>query len=161
VRSAVWLENSSRRAVHLLKYDGWWRVASALATVMRRLEPLTGPLSLIPVPLGSRRLRRRGYNQGERIAAALSALTGAPVRDVLVRVRETPSQTALTPEQRAANVAGAFTASAAVAGRCVLVDDVFTTGATLLAAGRALREAGAARVDAVTFARARNTVGLE
>jgi ComF family protein len=161
VRSAVWLDAAARRAVHHLKYDGWWRVADAMALAMRGLEPLTGRVSLIPVPLGSRRFRRRGYNQSERIAAALSRASGAPLRDVLRRVRETPSQTALTPEQRAANVAGAFAADAGIGGRCVLVDDVFTTGATLLAAAAALRAAGAERVDAVTFARARNAVGQD
>ncbi len=161
VRSAVWLDDAGRRAVHHLKYDGWWRVADAMALAMRGLEPLTGRLSLIPVPLGSRRLRKRGYNQSERIAAALARLTGAAVCDVLRRERETPSQTALTPEQRAANVAGVFAASARIGGRCVLVDDVFTTGATLLAAAEALRAAGAAQVDAVTFARARNAVGQD
>jgi ComF family protein len=161
VRSAVWLDDAARRAVHHLKYEGWWRAADALALAMRGLEPLTGRLSLIPIPLGSRRLRRRGYNQSERIAAALSRATGAPVRDVLRRTRETPSQTALTPEARAANVAGAFLASSRLDGRCVLVDDVFTTGATLLAAAAALEAAGAEQVDAVTFARARNAVGQD
>ena len=160
VRSAVWLDASARRAVHHLKYDGWWRTAEAMAASMRSLEPLTGSLSLIPIPLGSRRLRRRGYNQSERIARALGGLLGHPVRDGwLVRGRETPSQTALTPEERAANVAGAFRAAGRPDGRCVLVDDVFTTGATLLAAAAALREAGVPAVDAVTFARARNAVG--
>lgn len=159
-RSAVWLDASSRRAVHHLKYDGWWRAADAMAASMRGLEPLTGSLSLIPIPLGSRRLRRRGYNQSERIARGLAGLLGHPVReDWLARGRETLSQTALTPEERAANVAGAFRAAGRPAGRCVLVDDVFTTGATLLAAAAALREAGAPAVDAVTFARARHTVG--
>lgn len=160
-RSAVWLDEAARRAVHHLKYDGWWRVADAMALAMRGLEPLTGRLSLVPVPLGSRRLRRRGYNQSERIAEALSRSIGAPVRDVLRRTRDTRSQTALTPEERAANVAGAFAAAGTLTGRCVLVDDVFTTGATLLAAAAALRAAGAEHVDAVTFARARNAVGQD
>lgn len=161
VRSAVWLDASSRRAVHHLKYDGWWRAADAMAASMRGLEPLTGSLSLIPIPLGSRRLRRRGYNQSERVARGLAGLLGHPVRaDWLARGRETPSQTALTPEERAANVAGAFRAGGRPAGRCVLVDDVFTTGATLASAGAALAAAGAARVEAVTFARAEPPVSL-
>lgn len=159
VRSAVWLDQDARRAVHHLKYDGWWRTAEAMALSMRVLEPLTGSLSLIPIPLGSRRLRRRGYNQSERIAAALGALRGLPVRTAwLVRRRDTPSQTALTPEERAANVAGAFAAAQRPHGRCVLVDDVFTTGATLRAAAQALRAGGAEVVDAVTFGRARTSV---
>jgi len=166
VRSAVWLDESARRAVHALKYDGWWRTSEAMAAVMTGLDPLTGPLLLVPIPLGARRRRQRGYNQSEALADALVPLArgGAGRRDVraelLARGRETPTQTALTPEERAANVAGAFVGRSGAEGRhCVLVDDVFTTGATLLAAAAALRTAGAASVDAVTFARARRAVG--
>ena len=155
VRSAVWLDQSARLAVHRLKYEGWWRVAESLAEAMRGLEPLTGGVSLMPVPLGARRARVRGYNQSERIAAALGRRMGAPVRtDVLRRTRETQTQTALTPEARRANLAGAFTATGAGGLEVVLVDDVFTTGATLAAAAEALQAAGAASVDGVTFARA-------
>jgi ComF family protein len=161
VRSAVWLEGSAREAVHRLKYDGWWRVADALAEAMRRLEPLTGRVCLIPVPLGARRRRARGYNQSERIAASLGRLTGLPVRtELLTRRWETRTQTALTPEARQANVAGAFLAQGVAGLACVLVDDVFTTGATLAEAGAALWKGGAARVDAVTFARAKSPVTL-
>jgi predicted amidophosphoribosyltransferase len=75
--------------------------------------------------------------------------------DVLVRTRETPTQTALTPETRLANVAGAFSVTKGNSGPIlVLVDDVFTTGATLAEAARALEQAGATRVLGVTFARA-------
>ncbi|MBA3318581.1 MAG: ComF family protein [Gemmatimonadales bacterium] len=160
VRSAVWLGDSARRAVHRLKYDGWWRVAEAMALAMRDLEPLTGQVSLIPVPLGSRRARERGYNQSERIAASLGRLIGAPVRpDLLRRTRETQTQTALTPEARAANLAGAFACTGAGGVAAVLVDDVFTTGATLVSAGAAVAAAGAASVDGITFARAIEPVG--
>ena len=161
IRSAVWLRGSAREAVHRLKYEGWWRVADALAEAMRALEPLTGQVCLIPVPLGARRLRIRGYNQSERIADALGARVGAPVRtELLRRRRETRTQTALTPEGRQANVAGAFEARGAVGLACVLVDDVFTTGATLAEAAAALRLGGAGRVEAVTFARAEPPVTL-
>lgn len=160
VRSAVWLEGSSRDAVHRLKYEGWSRIAETMALAMRGLEPLTPGVSLIPIPLGAGRLRARGYNQSEYIAAALGRCTGLSVRtDLLRRVRETPTQTALTPEARHANVAGAFGAGAIGRDHFVLVDDVFTTGATLAAAAAALREAGAARVEAVTFARANHELG--
>jgi predicted amidophosphoribosyltransferase len=80
---------------------------------------------------------------------------GLPMRsDLLERSRETRTQTALTPESRHANVAGAFRAGRAAGLELVLVDDVFTTGATLAAAAAELVRAGAARVEAVTFARA-------
>jgi ComF family protein len=155
VRSAVWLDGSARAAVHRLKYEGWSRAAEAMADSMRQLEPLTGQVSLIPIPLGGRRLRERGYNQSECIAAALGTRVQLPVRsDFLERVRETRTQTALTPEARHANVSGAFHAGSVKGLQLVLVDDVFTTGATLAAAAAALVAAGAERVEAVTFARA-------
>ena len=155
VRSAVWLRGSARHAVHLLKYEGWWRVAEALAEAMRALEPLTGRVCLIPIPLGARRLRERGYNQSERLAGAIAERVDGVVRaDLLRRTRDTRTQTALTPEAREANVAGAFEAIGRPPACVVLVDDVFTTGATLCAAAIALRAAGAERVEAVTFARA-------
>ncbi len=155
VRSAVWLEGTARDAIHHLKYGGWWRMAEPLAEAMRGLAPLTGRVCLIPVPLAARRRRERGYNQSDRIATALSARTGAPVRaELLSRARETRTQTALPPEARAANVMGAFRAGSVEGLHCVLVDDVFTTGATLAAAGAALAAGGASGVEGVTFARA-------
>ena len=154
-RSAVWLDGSARVAVHRLKYEGWSRAAEAMAEAMRQLEPLTGRVCLIPIPLSGRRLRERGFNQSERIATALSSRVTLPMRgDLLTRVRETRTQTALTPEARHANVAGAFRAGRVDGLGLVLVDDVFTTGATLAAAAAALVKAGAVRVEAVTFARA-------
>jgi ComF family protein len=122
---------------------------------MKSLEPLTGGVSLIPIPLARKRERLRGYNQSERLATALGRLLSLPVRtDLLRRTRETATQTALTPDERRANVSGAFAADNALGVRVVLVDDVFTTGATLLSAAQALCERGAERVEAVTFGRA-------
>lgn len=155
--SAVWLTDAARRAVHLLKYEGWWRLGESMALAMVHLEPLAGADALVPVPLGATRRRRRGYNQSAELARPLGALRQLPVQEAaLVRVRETATQTRLTPDGRRANLAGAFRAGAGVRGRrLVLVDDVFTTGATLVEAARALLEAGAVSVAAVTFARAR------
>ena len=79
---------------------------------MAPLRPgVDGPAGLVPIPLATRRLRQRGYNQSEVLARALGREWRIPViPDVLVRTRETPTQTTLTPETRLANVAGAFSA---------------------------------------------------
>ena len=176
VRSAVWLEGGAREAVHALKYAGRARVAEDLVTAMSGMM-LRGweEALLVPVPLGPRRLRQRGYNQSDLLARALGRRWNRPVAELLVRVRDTPTQTALTPAARRANVAGAFETrnvergtrngrtcecsafrvpSSAFERPLILVDDVFTTGATLAEAAWALERAGARAVLAVTFGRA-------
>jgi len=160
VRTAVWLDDLARSAVHQLKYAGWPRVAEGLARLMAQALPTESGAVLVPVPLAPGRLRRRGYNQAERLAASLSERTGRPLRrDLLARVRDTRTQTALPPEARQANVAGAFRKVGVAEAHVVLVDDVFTTGATLAAAAAALLEGGAKSVGAVTFARAQPPIG--
>jgi ComF family protein len=167
VRSAVWLDDPARAAIHHLKYGGWRRVAESLGRVMQAAVEGAEDAVLVPIPLARGRLRRRGYNQAEALAQALGSLTGRLVRtDLLCRTRETTTQTALAPEARQANVRDAFElspAAQAVIRRggfpVILVDDVFTTGATLLAAASVLLEGGMKHVGAVTFARALPPLG--
>ncbi len=149
--------------VHGLKYGGYHRLALLMADVVARHAPRPRGGALVPIPLTPRRLRRRGYNQAALLARALSRVWHLPVREeLLTRRRDAGSQTALTPEERLANVAGAFAAAASAAspasggavGGVVIVDDVLTTGATLVAAAGALAAAGWHHVGAVTFARA-------
>ena len=114
---------------------------------------------LVPVPLHRTRHRMRRYNQSAELALALGRLTGLPVETGLVqRIRKTRQQVGLSGDGRQRNVAGAFAVAAswqarAAGGRVVLVDDVYTTGATVKAVTRALLKAGVAHVDVVTFAR--------
>lgn len=112
---------------------------------------------IVPVPLHPHKHMEREFNQAERLARRLSAATGLPVqRRALRRVEPTRTQTLLSREERAANVRRAF-ALADEAGlegkRIVLVDDVFTTGATTNACAKVLKEAGAAEVCVWTVAR--------
>ena len=155
VESACWLDGSARDAVHALKYSGWWRAALPMAEAIRARIRFPSGAVLVPVPLSAARERSRGYNQSAVLAEFLARALRIPLaRALLRRRRDTVTQTALTPEERQANLRGAFAAAGPVRGLPVLVDDVFTTGATLAEAARALLEAGTGRVSGVTFARA-------
>ena len=153
--------------VHALKYGGWTRVAEPLARSMARTDwpsdVVAERAALIPVPLARERQRERGYNQSELLARAIARMWGAPVwTDVLARDRKTSTQTKLSPSERLANVAGAFSVPSAGRSRLrgahvVLVDDVITTASTLNACAAALYGHGARIISYVTFGRARST----
>ena len=154
-------EGALRTAIHELKYGGQRRVAARLAEAALQdasVRALVEPHAvLVPVPLHPRRRRERGFNQSELLARELARRTGAVVAPAaLVRRADTAPQTGLSASARRANVKGAFAVRqrARIAGRSiVLIDDVFTTGATAQACARALREAGAADVRLLTMAR--------
>lgn len=160
-RSAAVYGDVARRLVHQLKYYDRPHLAEIMATAMRRAgEPLLSAAALIvPVPLYRWRLWQRRFNQAAALAASLSRLTGVPHDPlVLERVKPTRRQVGLSATQRRDNVRGAFrvpdAARARIAGRDVLlIDDVYTSGATAKAATRALLRGGAAAVDVLTFAR--------
>ena len=113
-----------------------------------------GAEALIPVPLHRKRLLERGYNQAEEIAARLSPGLGIPVdASLLLRKAETKAQKALTSEGRAMNLMGAFQASRpSPYRRVILIDDIYTTGATAEACTRTLLRAGAEEVFFLSLA---------
>jgi ComF family protein len=142
------------------KFNGQAGWARAFATLMRStpwVEPALEQAHLVlPMPLSAQRLAERGFNQALLLARALSPRKTES--DLLLRVRHTPTQTALGREQRATNVKGAFAMQPLRAGdvrgkRLVLVDDVMTSGASLFSAAATLRHAGAASVTALVLAR--------
>ncbi|HUU28624.1 MAG TPA: ComF family protein [archaeon] len=162
VRSAAWFMGPVPELIHRFKYQGLHRLALFCAEIMTAL-PWAGDLIgesdiLVPVPLHRWRKMRRGYNQSEKLSGALSALWGKEmVSDIFIRARRTRSQTRLKPEERRANVAGAFSVvdPAKVYGRSILlIDDVMTTGTTLSACAVTLKKAGAKKILGFTFARA-------
>jgi ComF family protein len=151
-------EGPLERAIHRFKYRGWRAMAPALADLVAdRLGDEVPPGAVLTaVPLHPRRLRERGYNQAELLARRLRARLGlrAP-GGRLARVLDTPPQIGLDRIRRRENVEGAFAWRGAplAGGPCVIVDDVATTGATLEACARTLREAGAGSIVGVTVAR--------
>jgi ComF family protein len=149
-----------RDALHALKYRGEQRLAGPLgvAVAARWREAAIGGDVLVHVPVHPGRRAARGYDQAELLARAVGAALGRPSVAALRRARATAPQYELGRDRRAANVAAAFAVDPAslpmVSGSwIVLVDDVVTTGATLVACAEALLDAGAAAVSAVTVAR--------
>jgi competence protein ComFC len=150
------------RAILMLKFEeiqplGDW-FAGRLAELARGEGPAMGADVVVPVPLHRDRQKERGYNQTVAISRPLAKLLGLPHKAVLlVRTRPRPDKQVLSLEERWASVRGAFATrpgSQVDKLRVLLVDDVLTTGATLDACSRALLDAGAKSVVALTVARA-------
>ncbi|HEX5417467.1 MAG TPA: ComF family protein [Chloroflexota bacterium] len=145
-----------RAAVHQLKYRNGRHLAEPLVDALLAVASVPGDLdALVPIPLHHSRMRRRGYNQSELLARAISEKVGVLVRSpLLTRVRDTPTQTTLPAVERWQNVRGAFQADPAAKGsRLLLIDDVATTTGTLRAAASALKDVGASAVHALVLAR--------
>lgn len=148
-------DGALRSIVHALKYDSRRSLARPLAALMRSRgsDTLTGADFVVPVPLHPSRRRERGFNQAED----LSIHIGLPVVPALRRVRRTSAQADLPASQRHRNVKDAFavrdTAGVLDGKIVVLIDDVSTTGATLDACARALKEGGVREIRALTAAR--------
>ena len=166
LRSWAAFEDPVQVALHRLKYRRDIGLGDALSSqISEFVTQLEWPIDMIiPIPLGKKRLRERGYNQVAMIAMPLSMQLGVAYMPIaLSRARETRSQVGLSAVERQENVRDAFVATPLkVGGRTVLlIDDVSTTGATLSSAAGALFQSGAKDVYAITIARALPHHGLK
>lgn len=152
-----WLTQS---IVHTCKYEGVRELADIMASALVREHqyiPSAGnEVVIIPVPLHERKLRERGFNQAELIAAKVASILGKEVCTTAVqRIRDTRTQVKLSREQRRSNVMGAFACfepQRIVGKRVILIDDISTTGSTLSEIAGVLRQSGAADIIGLVFA---------
>ena len=153
-RAAVAYEGAARALVAGWKERGLRRIAAEAAGLVAAQVPRPAADAITFVPGDRDRTLWRGHATAEQFARALAELWGLPLVTALGRSGRTPRQRGLSRADRRANVRGSFRAVRAPPARVVLVDDVYTTGATVSAAATELRRAGARTVDVVTFARA-------
>ena len=159
IRSVVYFEGVLREAIHYFKYRGRTVLAEPFGKLMAAYWMQHAVLIdvVVPVPLHAARLRERGYNQAALLAREMARQVGLAVNEhVLVRQRATASQVKLDASQRKENVRAAFRClnDGLDGKRVLLIDDVYTTGATLEACAVALYDGGARSVHALTLARA-------
>jgi ComF family protein len=159
-RAAYLSRGAVRDAIHRFKYDRvfWLRrwLGAWLCEGYDRYFAGAGIDAVVPVPLFPRRRRWREFNQAEELAEWLGRERGVPVWRCLRRVRDTETQSTLDRRGRHENLRGAFELASGAAVReasLLMIDDVFTTGATVDACARVLKAEGARRVDVLTVAR--------
>ena len=161
-RAAMLYDDASRNIILGFKHGDRTHSANVLAGWMQRAGPelLAQTDIIMPVPLHRWGLFKRRYNQSALLALRLGKLSGKRVMvDGLNRIRATPAQGHLKRKERADNVKGAFTVTADVkAKHILLIDDVVTTGSTVNECAKVLKQAGAASVTVLTLARARSSV---
>ncbi len=143
-----------KEALHHAKFDGNRKIALWLGKVLTNLT-LPEAEALVPVPLSKTRLIQRGFNQSLVFAEVISKKTGIPLRaDILVKVKDTPAQSLLSGRARLQNPIGAYRARGWMPSRVILVDDVYTTGATMNECARVLKEAGVSVVHGLVLMKA-------
>lgn len=160
--SPLWYRDGAREGMHRYKFGGGRGHAKLFGQLMAQClgDRWAQPLDLITwAPLHPKRRKKRGYDQAELLARRVGELTALPVAGTLEKVRATATQSQTgEDEARRANVQGAYHTLPGLdltGKRVVLIDDVATSGATLSECAAALRQAGAASVVGLTFARAR------
>ena len=160
-RSVILLNRLGRKLVHELKYHhGTYLLGDIQKTIeqSRMVRERIEDCILVPVPLHRRKLRERGYNQSLLLAEAFANVWGnteTSVESLLIRTKDTESQTLMDRKKRASNVKNAFKIDSDLPDRrdkiVTIVDDVFTTGQTIDACARVLKKAGWRRIQALTF----------
>ena len=153
-----YFEGALREALLAFKFKARKDVGRRLVRLVNgKLDGLSGVFDIIvPLPVTAKRLRERGFNQSYIIAEEIGKITGGAVRAALAKVRPTKDQFTLSREERRRNVRGAFaveTTDEVRHRRVLLVDDLFTTGATAREASRVLKSAGAEKVFVFALAR--------
>ncbi|MBO4902124.1 MAG: ComF family protein [Lachnospiraceae bacterium] len=163
-RSLLLYNEPMRKSIYRFKYDGRKEYAAyygqILAQTFAQWIASVNPDVLIPIPLHKDRLKKRGYNQAELIANALSAYVSVPVNNrLLIRGIRTEKQKELNVSERENNLKKAFksTENDVKLYSALLIDDIYTTGATADAAAACLKEAGIRRVHILTLCIGRNT----
>ena len=162
---ALFLYNDAmKKSIYRFKYDNRKEYAAfygrALAGELGDWIRSLSPACIIPVPLHEKRLKKRGYNQAELIGATLSGLVSVPLRnDLLVRCTDTKKQKELNVSGREKNLKKAFktTQNNVKLDTVLLIDDIYTTGATMDAAAACLRAAGVGQVYSLSLSIGRNT----
>ena len=165
LRSIAFYQTTLQEAIHLFKFGKKKVFAPHLIQLMNAHIPLDCSISaydfVLPIPIHKKRLRERGFNQAMLLADGIAKTGGLPVlADALVRKRHTVAQSSLDKEARQQNIVGAFeirNPDVIRGKRLLVIDDVFTTGATIREAVSELWTADPAEVDVLTLAR---TLGL-
>jgi len=154
-RAPLRYEGVGKEIVHSLKYRSYTTVVERLAVplMLGVIDAGSRFDAVVPVPLHRSRLRRRGFNQAELLARGVARKINSPVSGTLQVVRRTRDQVELSAAGRRANVSGAFRARGRVGGKLLLIDDVYTTGATMSECAETLVRAGAREVHAVSLCR--------
>jgi competence protein ComFC len=157
IYSVVYQDKPVKKLIYSLKYLGYTQVADIIALIMSQtLKHMRQTnITLVPIPLSTQKLNIRGFNQAKLIATGIKNFINCETVDLLVRSKNTKSQASLKRIERRENIKDAFklAKNQQIPKVVYLVDDVFTTGATLNEAAVVLKKAGVKKVYGLTFAR--------